>query len=301
VRGLGVTHLHSPWATPESTTALFAARLAGVPYTVQARASDLHRYHTQVGLDERLRGAAFILTNAHYNVPIIQARLPPGVRRDVHVIYEGIDPCGLRPPPARPARGEVPRVLTVSRLVDPKGIDVLLRACRILKDEGRALRCEIIGGRYAAEINHYLALMKLHRALGLGREVCFLGPRSFAEVREKYLGTDVYVLAARQSRDGRRDVSPNTLIEAMAMELPIVSSRSGAIPELIEDGVSGLLVSPEDPAALAAAIARLLDDVALGRSLGAAARRRVEERFDIRRNVTRYVELFGFAPGATSK
>jgi glycosyltransferase involved in cell wall biosynthesis len=84
-------------------------------------------------------------------------------------------------------------------------------------------------------------------------------------------------------------------MEAMAMELPIVSSFSGAIPELIEDGVSGLLVPPNDEKALAAAIARLLDDVDLCRAFGAAARRRVEERFDITRNAARYAELFGLA------
>jgi glycosyltransferase involved in cell wall biosynthesis len=296
LRRRGITHLHAPWATPNEITALLAARLAGIPYSVQARASDIHRTFTQTGLDQRLGHAEFIVTNAHYNVPVIRSKLPPGVEKQIHVIYEGIDPSSLEPLPRRAARGEVPLVLSVSRLVEPKGLDVLMRACRILRDEGRALRCEIIGGTERSEVNHSIALKKLHRALDLENEVHFLGSRSFAEVKEKYAETDVYVLAARQAPDGRRDVSPNTLMEAMAMELPIVSSFSGAIPELIEDGVSGLLVPPNDEKALAAAIARLLDDPELGRRLGAAARRRVEEKFDITRNATRYAELFGLVP-----
>lgn len=242
-----------------------------------------------------MRYADFIVTNARYNVPFIRAALPPGVEKDIHVIYEGIDPRSLRPPAERARRGRDALLLSVARLIEPKGIDVLLRTCRILKDEGRAVRCEVVGGRVAAETDHYLALKKLHRALDLDDAVRFLGARSFAEVKEKYVEADVFVFAARQASDGRRDVTPNTLIEAMAMELPIVSTGSGAISELIEDEVSGLLVPPNDERALARAVARLLDDEPFARSLGRAARKRVEERFDITRNVVRYAELFGFA------
>ncbi|MEO8605534.1 MAG: glycosyltransferase, partial [bacterium] len=172
------------------------------------------------------------------------------------------------------------------------GLDVLLRACRLLKDTGRDFRCEIIGGRVAREMNHYLLLRKLHRALHLDDVVHFIGPRPFAAVREKYGEADVYVLPAVPAADGRRDVTPNTVIEAMAMGLPIVSSRSGAIPELIDDGVSGLLVAPRDAAALADALARLLDDGELRRTLGAAARAAAEARFDIRKNAAQYAALF---------
>jgi glycosyltransferase involved in cell wall biosynthesis len=94
-------------------------------------------------------------------------------------------------------------------------------------------------------------------------------------------------------------VTPNTIIEAMAMALPVISSRSGAIPELIEDGVSGLLVAPRDETALAAGIARLLGDGALRRALGTAARRRAEERFDSATSAARYAELFGFRAAET--
>ena len=79
LRRRGITHLHAPWATPNEITALLAARLAGIPYSVQARASDIHRTFTQTGLDQRLGHAEFIVTNAHYNVPVIRSKLPPGV------------------------------------------------------------------------------------------------------------------------------------------------------------------------------------------------------------------------------
>lgn len=286
----GATHVHAPWATGDAIVALLAARLAGIGFSVQARASDLYKDTSQYGLAERLGHADFIVTNARYNEATIRGWLPPGATTPIHVIHEGVDLQRLRPV-SRPAN-DVPLILAVARLVEPKGLDILLHACRLLRDAGRRFRCEIIGGRVAREMNHYLLLRKLHRALDLGEAVRFLGPQPFAAVREKYAEADVYVLPAVPASDGRRDVTPNTVIEAMAMGLPIVSSRSGAIPELIDDGVSGLLVDPRDVAGLAEALARLLDDPALRRRLGAAARAAAEARFDIRRNAARYAELF---------
>ena len=137
-------------------------------------------------------------------------------------------------------------------------------------------------------------MRKLWRALGLEADVAFLGACPFDRVRENMREADVYVLAAVPAPDGRRDVTPNTVIEAMAMALPIVSTRSGAIPELSRTGSAGCWSRRATSAALAAAIARLLGDEALRRALGDAARRRVEERFDIRKNAVQYAELFGF-------
>lgn len=291
LRQYRATHIHAPWSGSDALAALLAAHLAGIRYSVQARASDLHKYAMQPGLDDRLGHADFVITNAHYNVPAIRAWLPAPADRDVHVIYEGVDPRRLVPTSAAPRSG-APTILSVARLVEPKGIDVLLRACRILKDGGTAFHCVVVGGRMADEVNYYVRVRKLWRALSLQEDVEFLGAQSFATVRTWFARADLCVLAAMQAADGRRDVTPNSLIEAMALGLPIVSTRSGAIPELIEDGVSGVLVAPNDERALAAAIADLLGDQERRRRLGAAARRRVEERFDILQNAARYAEVF---------
>lgn len=293
----GVTHVHSPWATNDALVALLAARLVGARYTVQARASDLHKDVQQFGLSERLGRAELIITNARYNEPVIRSKLPPGIAKPIHTIYEGVDLTRLRPAARVRHPGQAPLVLCVARLVEPKGLEYLLHACRMLRDEGRSVRCEIVGGRNALEMNYYIALKKLHRTLSLESDVLFSGPRSFDRVLEKFAEADVYTLPAVQAADGRRDVTPNTLIEAMAMKLPIVSTRSGAIPELIEDGVTGLLVPSRDAEALAQAIGRLLDDEVLRTTLGEAARRRVEERFDIAKNVESYASLFDLVPG----
>src|SRR4029453_5469551 len=79
----------------------------------------------------------------------------------------------------------VPLILSVARIVEPKGIEVLLRACRILKDQGVSFRCEIVGGRQASEARYYIAVRRLWRALGVEAEVVFLGACRFGRVREK--------------------------------------------------------------------------------------------------------------------
>lgn len=292
-----VTHVHSPWASSDATVAMLAARLADVRYSVQARASDIHRTAAVFGRQERLSHAAFVVTNTRYNEAFLRPLLPRnGAGPALHVIYNGIELNRFRPPVRRQSRGR--RVLCVGRLVEPKGLEYLLLACKILRDGGDAVRCEIVGGSNAREINYYLRLKKLWRALGLESVVTLSGAQPFDRVLAKYEDADVFVLPAVVAADNRREITPNVLIEAMAMRLAVIGTPIGAIPEIIEDGVSGLIVPSRDEQALAAAIRRLLDDPALREELGINARRRIEERFDIRKNVRSYLDLFGGEPAA---
>jgi glycosyltransferase involved in cell wall biosynthesis len=291
VQERGITHVHCPWANSDATVAQLAARLAGVRYTLQARASDIHRGVAVYGRQQRLVGAAFVITNTRYNETILRALLPATGAPPVHVIHNGIDVDRFHPPPRRIA-GSGHRILTVGRLVEPKGLEYLLHACRILRDEGAAISCEIVGGRSPHEVNYYLRLKKLRRALGLESVVHMLGAQPFDRVQARYEHADVFVLPAVHARDGRREITPNVLIEAMAMQLPVISTTVGGIPEIVEDGVSGILVPPGDERALADAIRRVLGDAVLRERLGRKARRRIEERFDIRKNIRSYVELF---------
>jgi glycosyltransferase involved in cell wall biosynthesis len=291
----GITRVHSPWATIHALVAMGAARLLRVPYSVQARASDIHRRTSAFGLRERLAHAEFVITNARYNEAVIRSLLPPGTDGKIRLVYEGIELGRFQPGSGRTSSDSAARILSVARLVEPKGLEHLLAACRILRDAGHAVHCEIIGGPTHSEMNYYLKLLKLRRTLGLEAEVTFLGAQPFDRVLQRYREVDVFVLPAVQSSDGRRDITPNALIEAMAMHLPVVSTQSGAIPEIVEDGVSGLLVPPGDAAALAQAITRLLSDGVLREQLGRNARKRVEERFDVAKNIAAYVALFGGA------
>lgn len=291
LRAQRIGHVHSPWLTYDATVAAIAADLAGISFSVQARASDIHRTSVHRGRAAKLRSAKFVITNTRYNETILRPLLPSRRSPVLRVIYNGLDLASF---PAAPLPPDRPRIelLTVGRLIETKGFAYLLEACRLLLDAGRGLHCTIIGGSEPAEQGCEADLRQRQHALRLEGSVVFAGQRSVSQVIEACARADVFVFPGVTARDGRRDVTPNVVLEAMAMGRPVVASRSGGIPELIEDGVSGLLVPPGDAPALAAAIQRLADDRALRERLGAAARQRVEDRFDIDRNIRAYVELF---------
>jgi glycosyltransferase involved in cell wall biosynthesis len=185
------------------------------------------------------------------------------------------------------------RILSVGRLIEEKGFIYLLRALKLLQDRGCTFRCEIVGAPDESSASGYYAeLQALWRRLGLEPVVTFVGALPFNGVLEKYADADMFVLPSVTAASGGRDVTPNALIEAMAMGLPVVSTRMSGIPEIVEHGVSGLLVPPRNDRALAHALEGLIADPCLRRRLGQNARRRVEVRFDIRKNILPLGELF---------
>ena len=97
--------------------------------------------------------------------------------------------------------------------------------------------------------------------------------------------------------DGDRDGLPNVIMEAMSQELPVVATEAGAIGEVVVDGVTGRLVPPEDPAALAEALAELIRDPALRQAMGQAGRRRILERFAFEAGIARIAARFGLDAG----
>lgn len=288
----GANHVHAPWASIDAFVALLAATLLNIPYTVQARAYDIHRHSSAVGLPLKLANAEFVVTNSRYNEAILRSLLPSGTEGKIRTIYNGIDLSHFQPHQRVPRPETGVKLLSVGDLVEPKGFEYLIRACKILRERGYTVRCEIIGGKVAAETNYYIELMKLRKALGLEEEVVFLGRQPFHRVLEKYQAADVFVLPAVTAKHGGRDITPNVLIEAMAMKLPVVSTTSGAIPEIVENGVSGILLPPRDADALAATIIRLIENASFRVELGKNARKRIEERFDIGKNVANFVDLF---------
>ena len=170
-------------------------------------------------------------------------------------------------------------ILGVGQLVERKGYGVLVDSCAILQERGVDFECRIVG----EGSQRPLLEEKICRA-GLEGRVILAGSLPQEEVIRLYEQATVFTLPVVVAKDGDRDGIPNVLLEAMAMETPVVSTAHMAITEVIKDGVNGLLVPPEDPLALAGALQRLIEDAALRERLAQAARRTVQEQFDPEKN-----------------
>ncbi|HEX9638342.1 MAG TPA: glycosyltransferase [Acidobacteriota bacterium] len=285
--------LHAHFASGSASVARYAGAITRVPFSLTAHAKDI--YANEVDrrrLRDLLQEAAAAITISEANRRYLRG-LAPAAR--LHRVYNGIDPnqFGLRPftPPAA-----VPLVLFVGRLVPKKGVSDLVRACAQLRDRGVPIRCRIVGGgELEAELRAQVC------GLNLAGLVEFCGPASQEQVAEHHLGAaDLFALPAVVAEDGDRDGVPTTLLEAMARGVPVVSTLLPGIDEAIPHGVAGLLVEPGNVLQLADSIRQALDQPQLSRKRAAAARRHVEERFDIRTNAARLLEVMRAAAGAGS-
>jgi glycosyltransferase involved in cell wall biosynthesis len=178
-------------------------------------------------------------------------------------------------------------IFSVGRLVEKKGTDVLLRALAKLPAALHWRLVHVGGGPLARK------LQALARELGVARRVEWRGARTQTELLAEYRAADLFVLASRVAGDGDRDGLPNVLVEAQSQGLACVATRVSGIPELIEDGATGVLVAPEAGDELARAIAALIADPERRAVLGEAGRLRVAEKFTLAANIVRLERKFG--------
>jgi glycosyltransferase involved in cell wall biosynthesis len=218
--------------------------------------------------------------------PAVAARLEAGGVRSPLVIASSVDLRGLRPERARAslraelgAGPEACVVLTLAALVQRKGVDVLLRALAELRTTAVPVQLWVAG-----DGPERASLERLGAALDLAGAVRFLGSR--ADKADLLAACDVFALASRSEGLGV------AALEAMALERPVVASRVGGLAEAVVDGRTGLLVPPDDPHALGAALARLAGDAGLRRKLGAAGPARVREGFEAEQMVSAYERLY---------
>ena len=281
-----IRHIHAHFCHTPASVALFASELTGIPFSFTAHAKDIYTSEPDQ-LARKLDKARFVVTCTRHNADYLSGiSRRTDSRTPVHTIYHGIDIRSFaftRPTdPAPPFR-----ILSVGRIVPKKGFDDLMRALQILDRRGMDFQFTHVGsGESEAEIR------SLVHELGLTSKVTLLGTLPHSEVIPLYHSSHVFALACKIAPNGDRDGIPNVLIEAMATGLPVVSTNVSAIPELVEDGVTGLLVEPGIPEAMADALSAVLNDREKFRERAAKARNRVEQDFDNRRCVTRLHALF---------
>lgn len=292
VRRRGITHLHAHFGSVATTVTRLAALTAGVPYSFTAHAKDIfHDSVDHADLARKLRDAVSVATVSDFNLRHLRATYGDDAAR-VERVYNGLalDEFLYTPPRTRP-----PVVAAVGRLVEKKGFPALLDACTLLVRRGVDFRCRIVGTGEQED------LLRVHAAaLGLDGYVEFTGALPQDQVKALVAGAAVFAAPCVVGRDGNRDGLPTVLLEAMALGTPCVATDVTGIPEVLEDGRTGLMVEQHDSAGLADAIERLLGDADLRVGLASRARARMERDFDVRRQTSRLREHFASAASAAA-
>jgi glycosyltransferase involved in cell wall biosynthesis len=277
MRSKDLTHLHMHFT---STVGLLAGHLAPLRLSVTIHGPDEFTDPRSFYLAEKIRTFHLLCTISEYGRSQLMRFSDQAQWAKFRVARLGVDPALYAPRPFRenPSPFEI---LFVGRLAPVKGPHILIAALDRLVRQGRSVRL-----RFAGDGPERPGLERNVAERGLAQHVIFEGWQNADRVRALYQQADIFALPSFA------EGIPVVLMEAMAMEIPCVSTRITGIPELIRDQVDGLLVTPSSDEELAAAIARLLDDSELRRRLGESARQRILENYDLRHNTAQLGSIF---------
>jgi len=288
-----VTWIYAHFLHTPASVARYCAEIRGLPWSCSAHAKDIWT-SPEWEKAEKLAHMEWLVTCTRTNVDHLRG-LDTETEHKVHLLYHGIDLARFPPmnrpqaPEGLPTPETPATILSVGRAVEKKGYDVLLRALADLPN-GLPWRFVHVGGGV-----NLSALKAAARNLGLEDRVTWMGPRSQEELLALYGEADLFVLASRVAGDGDRDGLPNVLMEAQSQSLACIATRVSAIPELIVDGETGVLVEPDDASALADAMSRLIVDSEMRHRLGEAGAERVRRAFSHDASIGILAEKFGLA------
>jgi len=263
LRDQRVDGVHGYFAHEPAAVAAAAADLLRVRYGFSVHARDARKVSRDDLAKRAANAACVIACNEDVAADI------PGQNGRLQLVPHGVDLARFAPSAASTALPA--RVLAVGRLVEKKGFAILIEAARLAE---QAIDVRIVGDGPERE-----RLQACIDRASLGSRVTLVGGRTHDELPEEYRQADVVVAPSVRDEMGDRDGLPNVILEAMASARPVVATRVGAIPSAVEHGTTGWLVAPEDPAAIAKAVDRLVADRELRERTGAEARRTVESRF----------------------
>ncbi len=286
-----LVHVHFAWLP--GLAGMVVSQLLDLPYTITTHAYDI--YSENNNLFELTTGSAdCIVTISEKNKRTILETWDTLDTEKIEVIHCGVDLEYFQSKKDK-TPNEILQITSVGSLIEKKGHEYLVRACHELKLLGIQFQCVIVG---EGELEG--SLKDLIRELELSEEVSLAGPHTPDWVRKRLSQSDLFVLACVVSSDGDRDGIPVAIMEAMALEVPVVSTKVSGISELVLHEITGLLVPERDVRELAAAMVRLLREPALCQQLIHQARFRVTNDFDSRKNASRLARLFNHVDAVNS-
>jgi glycosyltransferase involved in cell wall biosynthesis len=280
-----IAHIHSQWAHSCCSIAMYAAWLLDKPFSFTGHGTDLWR--DRVALEDKIKRADFIICISNFHRDLY---LKLGARPEqLHIVYCGIDvhKFSLPSESVRPADGII-HIRSSGRLVEKKGFIYLIKACKTLSEHNVAFECTIAGsGPLEQELRDAIGRYDLADKVTLtGKVLKQEDITSFA-----HSGT-VYCLPCVWASDNDADGLPQMLMENMASGLPAISTRLVGIPDLVIDGLTGLLIEPNDAIQLANAIERLAGDRELSRRIAVAGRKHIIQHFELGNALQPLIKLY---------
>ena len=274
-------HIHCHFGSGPASIGMFLAGLLGIEFSFVMHGTA--EFLTPIALTAKLRSCAFSVAISTYMRTHIIQEYGQEFAAKIEVVRCGIPLRQFEPRRVaaieRSGRAQC-EILSVGQLQRRKGFDTLLEACSELKRRGFKFRCRIIGD--GPERDRLNGMISKH---GLHGHIVMLGAVKQEDIVSFYRTADLFVLTCTVAATGDRDGIPVALMEAMAVELPVVSTTVSGIPELIESMAEGILVRPGDPGAVADAVVLLAEDRALAKQIASRGRLKVCDQFDISRTV----------------
>jgi len=262
-----IDHIHEHFANPTAFIAMLANRYKNWGYSISVHGPDVFYQVDESMLTEKIKRARFVRCISHYCRSQLWRLVPVDMWKKFHIVHCGVDTEVFRP--LERVENAVPEILCVGRLTSAKGQHILLDAFHIVKEQGHKIRLTFVGDGEDRQ-----SLENKVNELNLSEEVRLTGALGQERVMDHYRRADLFVLPSFA------EGVPVVLMEAMAQEIPVISTRITGIPELIEHEKTGLLVTPGNAGELAEAIIRVLEDSSLGEKLGTEGRKAVLSEFN---------------------
>ncbi|MGA1792617.1 MAG: glycosyltransferase family 4 protein [Thermoplasmatota archaeon] len=285
IRDLDVDIVHSPFSNSKNLTkAYLISRMKKVPYTISMRAREI--YHAGEMKDmkkcqEIIESSSAVITISNYNISYIKRNLGIG---DIKLVRSSIDPEKFKPVKAEKRR----KITTIGRFIEKKGIEYLIEALSIMDKKGyRDLEFLLIGeGPLEAKYRRML------EDLGLSDRSTLRSDLTQEEILSELSDTMVFCLPSVVASDKDMDMLPNVIKEAMAMEIPVLTTNMPGMGELIKNGENGILVEPRDHRELAESLIELMEDPALRSFLGKNGRRTIIRDFSTDKEAKKLERIF---------
>ncbi|MHC4424770.1 MAG: glycosyltransferase family 4 protein [Planctomycetota bacterium] len=281
-RRFGAEHIHVHFASRSLSLGLMLGMLTDLPVSCTAHAFDIFTRSAN-SLRPRLARCKFIAAISQFNVEYIGNTCGKSVADLCHVVHCGIDVAKFGSISRQPQPG---RMVCVARLEPKKGLDLAIAACAVLRGCNIEFLFQIVG-----DGSERKRLEQQIRQSGLENHVVLLGPMANDQIAPLFNKACLFCMPCVKTPNGDMDGIPVAMMEAMACEVPVVSTRISGIPEIVRHNVNGLLVDEKEPDALAKAVGTLLSNPDKIRRFGCAARQQIEQNFNITKTATQLREL----------